>query len=251
MTSWFMPRLDRLSVDECLFSGAELIEAANAGPDPTRFPNATTYGATGGSPVPANFLFDLRGGLLDIARSCGFPERGGTDGRARFDERAAIYLAERAELASGEALRDDVWAFLTTIVVPDIVDWRFPGRPSERFHGGVRNALQRLWMRARVLDRGASSAVRWELLAEMTEDALVQITERPSIGADLRLARAFAEGWLRMARRIGRPAMEAVMRHAVIRLRLRNHIQLLSELDDGDLAEAIGEFFDQSRSASS
>ena len=50
-------------------------------------------------------------------------------------------------------------------------------------------------MRARALDRGEQHPRRWQLLEELTEDALVQITERPSIGADPVLARAIAEAW--------------------------------------------------------
>ncbi|WEO65092.1 hypothetical protein [Rhizobium rhizogenes] len=243
MTVALFPRLDRIAVDACLASTAGLMRTVEFGLGSTYFPVETTYAASGGSPVSDEFLQALRSALIELARASGFPERGGTSDRARFDELGSIHLAQVPEFDSGEALRDDVWAFLATIVLPDLVAWRFADRPAERFHGGVRNAFQRLWIRGRILDRGARVDRRWELLAELTEDALVQITERPSIGSDARLARGFAEAWVRAATRLGRPAMEDVTREAIIRLRLRNKIQLLSETDDSELASAMDSFF--------
>lgn len=241
------PRLDRLAVDALLASHAAGLHEPIL--DPENFPVETGYAASGGSPIRNQFLVELRAGLTEIAGRSGFPGRGTAADRARFDEFASIYLAQLGELDGGEALRDDVWAFLACVLLPDLVAWRFSDRPAERFHGGVRNTFQRLWMRGRILDRGPTAAGRWELLGKLTEDALVQITERPSVGNDARLSRALAEGWLRASAEPGRAAMEDAMREAVIRLRLRNQVQLLSELDDSDLSEAVDGFFEQSATA--
>lgn len=239
------PRLDRLAVDALLAIRAD--DKARPEPilDADSFPIETRYAASGGSPIRHDILVDLRARLVEIAAGCGFPDRGSASDRARFDEQVSAFLAERDELDGGEALRDDVWAFLACVLLPDLVVWRFADRPAERFHGGVRNTFQRLWMRGRILDRGAAAEDRWELLGALTEDALVQITERPSIGNDARLSLALAEGWLRASRQLGRSAMEAAMREAVIRLRLRNQVQLLTELDDRDLEVAVDTFFEQ------
>lgn len=246
MTVPLFPRLDRLAVDAML--AARAIDAFPPEPilDADSFPLETSYAASGGSPIRHELLIELRTGLVEIADKFGFPDRGSAGDRARFDEHASAFLAQRDELEGGEALRDDVWAFLACVLLPDLVAWRFADRQPERFHGGVRNTFQRLWMRGRILDRGLDAESRWELLGALTEDAMVQITERPSVGSDARLARALAEGWLRASGRIGRPAMENAMREAVIRLRLRNQIQLLSELDDHDLADTVDEFFGRS-----
>ncbi|MCC2977149.1 hypothetical protein LK533_10755 [Sphingomonas sp. PL-96] len=243
------PRLDRLAVDALLTVRAD--DTARPEPilDADSFPVETRYAASGGSPIRHDILVGLRSGLVEIAVGCGFPDRGSAADRARFDERVSAFLAQRDELDGGEALRDDVWAFLACVLLPDLVAWRFADRPAERYHGGVRNTFQRLWMRGRILDRGAAAEDRWELLDALTEDALVQITERPSIGSDARLSQALAEGWLRASRHIGRSAMEDAMREAVIRLRLRNQVQLLAELDDRDLEEAVEAFFAQTPSA--
>ncbi|MER8904301.1 hypothetical protein [Mesorhizobium sp. M0772] len=243
MSVALLPRLDRIAVDACLSSTAGLMVTVDAGLDSAHFPVEATYAASGGSPVPDEFLRTLRSALLEIGHACGFPDRGSAIERARFDELASIHLAQVPEFESGEALRDDVWAFLATVVLPDLVAWRFAGRPAERFQGGIRNAFQRLWMRGRILDRGPRTGRRWELLAELTEDALVQITERPSVGSDARLARGFAEAWVRATVRLGRPAMEDVTREAIIRLRLRNQIQVLSEIEDSELGTVMDSFF--------
>lgn len=243
------PRLDRLAVDALLSTRADDTVCPEPIVDTDSFPVETRYAASGGSPIRHEILIDIRAGLEEIAAGCGFPDRGSAADRARFDERASAFLAQRNELDGGEALRDDVWAFLACVVLPDLVAWRFADRPAERFHGGVRNTFQRLWMRGCILDRGASAEGRWELLGALTEDALVQITERPSVGNDARLARALAEGWLRASQRLGRSAMEDAMREAVIRLRLRNQVQLLSALDDQELEKAVDGFFAQSSAA--
>lgn len=119
-------------------------------------------------------------------------------------------------------------------------------RPND-FTGGVRNTFQRLWMRGRTLDRGRGHESRWGLLALLSEDALVQVTERPAIGADARLSLAFAEGWVRASSRLGRERMEDVTRAAVIRVRLRNQVQLLAALDDEQLSRIMDDLFGASR----
>lgn len=237
MMTVLMPRLSPFGVDACLADLEHFIAAAGQNLRPDQMPSGVSYAASGGTPVAPAALGELRDRLLEIGRQCGFPERGGTRERARFDRLAAAILYDSSLLRGGDALRDDVWAFLSTVLVPDLTSWRFGTQAGERFHGGIRNTLQRLWIRARVLDRGFGHTARWELLERLTEDALVQITERPSIAADPRLARAFAESWVRASARIGQSNMEERTRAAIIRLRLRGQIQMLSSLPDAELTD--------------
>ena len=144
---------------------------------------------------------------------------------------------------AARGLGDDVWTFVATSLAPDIVHWRF-GTARERYLGGVRNTFQRLWMRGRVLDRGADHHERWQLLEKLTEDALVQITERPSLGGDPVLARAIAEAWLRASLRYGGGAMEPIMRRAALRVRIRNEIRSLADLPSERLTGVLNEAFD-------
>lgn len=169
--------------------------------------------------------------------------------RGLFDQKATIYLAQKLELQTGEALRDDVWAFMTTVLAPDVVAWRFAGSDqsrerTQRFAGGVRNCFQRLWVRGTTLDRGEDHPQRWELVQQLTEDAMVQIFERASIGGNPPLAKAIAEGWLKTSKKAGRSAMEDIMRHATKVIRLKNQIIDLAYLSDEELEKVVSEAFD-------
>lgn len=209
---------------------------------PDTQPQEIRFAATGGSVAEPRQLRELRDGIVAVASRYGFGQ-GGKD-LARFDAAMSAWLADLDMLDSGEALRDDVWSYIGVVLAPDVVYWRF-GRSRERYLGGIRNTFQRLWLRARVLDRGAEIEERWALVEQLTEDALVQITERPSIGADPVLARQVAEAWVRAASRYGRGRMEAVMRLATLRVRIRNEISNLSGLPAAVLGQILDGFFQE------
>ena len=224
----------------------DLIECFLGGPsnwtgfDPADLPEAVRFAATGGSRAGRKELLALRGAVEEAARANGFGADGNSATYARFDAELGASFAEMPLLASGEALRDDFWTFIGVTMAPDVVHWRFRAA-RERYLGGVRNTFQRLWLRARALDRGEQHPERWQLLEELTEDALVQITERPSVGADPLLAGAVAKGWLRAAKHHGRGKMEAIMRRAVLRVRIWNEIRSLADLP----AEALERVLDR------
>ncbi|BCG23962.1 hypothetical protein TUM18999_21530 [Pseudomonas tohonis] len=185
--------------------------------------------------------------LRRIAQRSGFPNTNSQSARSQFDQEAAIYLAQKKELKSGEALRDDVWAFMATVLAPDVVAWRFADNSRERvarFAGGVRNAFQRLWVRGTILDRGDEAPERWELVKQLTEDAMVQIFERASIGGNPPLANAVAECWLRTAEKVGRGPMEDIMRSATKVIRVKNQIIDLAYLSPEELKRVISQIFD-------
>ena len=213
-----------------------------AGFDPDDLPEAVRFAATGGSRAGRKDLVTLRKNVVQAARANGLGTPGSSVSRARFDAALGASFAEMPLLSSGEALRDDFWTFIGVALAPDVVYWRFRVA-RERYLGGVRNTFQRLWLRARALDRGDKHPRRWRLLEQLTEDALVQITERPSIGADLVLARAVAEAWLRGRRHHGKGAMEPIMRRAILRVRIRNEIRSLADLPTETLACVLNEAF--------
>lgn len=244
MTVNLFPRLDALSVEQCLTDLDMLVQDAGRPLTEDRLPSATGLTAIGGAQVSMAILGELRALVLSVASECGFPDKGNVQDRARFDFLATQALAHFAPLNSGEADRDDVWAFIATILLPDVAAWRFRGRSSSRFLGGVRNTFQRLWMRAWALDLGfEAGSDRWMHLETMTEDALVQLTERPSLGADRRISLAIGKAWAETAERIGKPRMEDVMRAAIINLRIRNEIQFLGALDELQLQEHVSAIF--------
>ena len=209
--------------------------------DPRSLPAAVRFAATGGSQVHFDQLAALRDRILDVARSNGFGDTRVGDSHAKFDAEVAASLAEDPLFQSGEALRDDVWTFVGASLAPDIVHWRF-GAARQRYLGGVRNTFQRLWMRGCALDRGADHEERWQLL-ELSEDALVQIIERPSLGGDPILARAIAEAWLSASLHHGRSAMEPIMRRAILRIRIWNELRCLANLPGDGLARVLDDAF--------
>lgn len=238
-----LPRLSTPAAETLLAQGMADGFATWSGFDARALPEAVRFAATGGSRARPNQLTALRDRIVDIARSNGLGNASVRAAHATFDAEVATSLVEDSLFQSGEALRDDVWTFVGTSLAPDVVHWRF-GAARERYVGGIRNAFQRLWMRGRALDRGIGNRRRWELLGELTEDALVQITERPSLGGDTVLARAIAEAWLRASRRHGRTAMEPIMRRAALRVRIWNETRSLADLPSEDLAGVLDDAFD-------
>lgn len=226
-------------LDEFLLQGVKAWRSF----DPDNLPDEVRFAPTGGTRVSSDQLQLLRSGIVKFAKDCGFGNDTETKDLALFDSVVSAWLAENPLLASGESLRDNTWIFIGVVMAPDIVHWRF-GASRERYLGGIRNTFQRLWMRGRVLDRGPGSDGRWDLLDELTEDALVQITERPSIGGDPILARAIAEAWVRAAMRHPKGRMEPIMRHAVLRIRIQNEIRSMSNLSRDELERMLDAFFD-------
>jgi hypothetical protein len=204
-----------------------------------------SYAATGGSRVTEGLMLSIRDKIVGLANNNGFPDDATIVSRSKFDADCTVYLSGVEDLKSGEALRDDVWAFIATALLPDVTSWRFSSRTADRFYGGDRNMFQRLWYRYTVFDRGHSHPARWELIEALTEDAIAQIIERPSIRADRRLALAIAEGWLRYESSLEGSRSERVMRRAVRDIRVRSAVQILSVLSNAELAEQIDWHFRQ------
>ena len=238
-----LPRLPPLAAERILES------YLSTGPDQWRgfnaneLPEAVRFTPTGGSPIAARKLEELREGILAIAKNNGFGGKGTRAELSCFDAQAAAWLADQSVLASGEALRDDVWAFVAIVMFPDIANWRFGDSP-ERYLGGVRNTLQRLWMRGKLFDRGQESLDRWGLLEKLTEDAFVQITERPSLGGNPVLAIAIAEAWVRASLHHGKGAMESLTRRAMLQIRARNEVRSLDELPAESLVAVLDLIFE-------
>lgn len=203
-----------------------------------------SFAASGGTRA-TDQAYAIGSGLRRIAVECGYPD---VLSRAKFDRESAVYLAQYPSLQSGEALRNDVWAFITTIVVPDLVGWRFRDPKKERFEGGVRNTFQRLWLRGKALDRGDEHAERWRLALSMPEDATVQIVERPSLGGRPRVALALGEGWLEMIKTSPLGEHQQLMRTATKILRLQNEVVDLMYLSEDELAIAVRAAFGKARS---
>jgi hypothetical protein len=201
------------------------------------------WAGSGGTRAPAAVLDRISAQVRDLAAGCGFPKEGSVGGRAAFDARCAAWFTATGAVPVAEALRDDVWTWIAVALLPDVCVWRFEAAPTERFLGGRRNALQRLWMRGRAFDRGAGAPERWKLLEILSEDALVQITERPSIGADPRLARAIGEAWSFASPNATGLAREETIREAVRRIRVAGEVMCFAALSDSELEQVMRSHF--------
>jgi len=245
MTVALLPRLKPIGVDTALGrfheTGANTRSTLNILSD---YSDVLSFAPSGGY-KSGKAALDIGQSLREIAQNAGFPRVVSQSAKAEFDQEAAIYLAQVPALSSGEALRNDVWAFLATVIVPELVVWRFPGESRSRFSGGNRNTFQRLWMRGKGLDRGDDHPDRWGLVKALPEDAMVQIFERPSIASSHRLATAVAEGWMRTAVEIENGTMEDIMRRAIKILRIRNEVIDLAYLDAEQLEKTVTTIFDE------
>ncbi|TGH27846.1 MAG: hypothetical protein ERJ68_00435 [Aphanocapsa feldmannii 277cI] len=170
---------------------------------------------TGGLPVAAEQLADLRHRIVAAAGEHGFPST--RPGVFRdFETEVAKILSTWEPLwfdggvPSGEALRRACWTYLTVIVLPDVAIWRWPHPDAPDVHGawrgrmlgGTRNTFQRIFRRVMSLDRGPSHPDRWGLIRDLLEDDFSSILERPTLGSNPHVAVCIAEEYLAMRQRL-------------------------------------------------
>ena len=161
-----------------------------------------TYAEIGGTRAKNADLELLQNGLRKIAIEFGFPSSLNREAAHHFDNSVGIYLFENMHISAHEASQPAIWQFICSVLVPDLVRWRFPGDPVsgtsvERFIGGRRNAFGRLWWRAFILkNKSVSTNDEYELMKALGEDELVQLMERPAVFGDRRLVKAVAEAFV-------------------------------------------------------
>jgi hypothetical protein len=140
------------------------------------------------------------------------------------------------DIAPADAASADVWAFMTLVLLPEAAMWRYPDGDLDRLFGTQRNALRRLWWRAFVLGAAPNDAPY-----RLGEDQLVQVMERPTIGGNPRLARAFCGAFIEQ--RDARPEVPGMiwMRDAAKRLIRLTAFVAMDALGDGDLSAMMNE----------
>ncbi len=204
------------------------------------------YTPTGGSRAPREILGELREALLARAQEAQYPAPPGEENRLAFDIAAAIELHARMDIAPGEAAKPGLWDFLCCALGCDLVRWRFPGGPEgtgmDRFLGGRRNTLQRLWWRSFLLHDPAGEDP-YRLLRRMGEDELVQLMERPSLAGNRRLTRTVAAQFLAAAAKNPGIARRLLIREAQKRLMRLSSFALLDALDDSELVNTVTTVF--------
>lgn len=156
-----------------------------------------TYAPLGGQPVTELHLSQVRESVAEAAKKAeepADPRAPNLTASARLDAEIGWALHHSAELTRSEASHDDVWAWLTLVLLPDVALRRFPATSEARFRGGHRNVFRRTWWRVEVLGELAAPHAEGAL----GEDEYVGVFERVSLGREPQLARAIVEhlqGW--------------------------------------------------------
>lgn len=223
------------------------------------------YAPTGGRKVDRDtVLYPLQEKIRKCAEIYGYPYYALANRSAarEFDFDCAVALHKTLNVHPSEASDLRMWAYMTCVLVPDIVRWRFPSEDetesdslsteingttsSERFIGSDRglrrNTLGRLWWRAYLLHTTGENNPYW-LLKELYEDEVVQITERNSIAASPTLITAFAEGFLHSIEQFPSLTRRTLMREAVKRLRRLLPIISFDALHPAMVRKSVEEIF--------
>ncbi|MCV7412710.1 hypothetical protein AWC05_00490 [Mycobacterium florentinum] len=231
-----LPRIDRQTALELLNShlSEDLLEISSRMPDQTP---VVTFTPVGGLRIDDQQLIDLRKEVVELACRYGMPGR--ITSLSVFEGRLARLLHERIPMSLNEASHEEVWSYLTCCWLLDIAVWRF-GKDADarRFIGDVnRNTFRRLWWRAAIMGPQVD-------LTRLGEDELVNITERPTIASDHRLARTVAFEFLdRVDRGEAEPRM-LLMRDAMKRLLRLTPFISFAALRDNEVREVVEDCFD-------
>jgi hypothetical protein len=185
---------------------------------------AAHFAPTGGNKVLTKPLGQLQKQVRSCAELYGYPGKVETDSARRFDTACGILLFENMHLYPSEASHIEMWAFVTCVLLPDVVRWRFPGEITspERFIGSDRglrrSTFGRLWWRVYLLHQPGWENP-YELLNWLVEDELVQITERNSIAASPELVKLFCLSFVRTVGKSSHIPRRLLMRESVKRVR--------------------------------
>jgi hypothetical protein len=210
---------------------------------------ASEYTPTGGAQATEGDMRLLRDDLLAIAQNQGYPRPPRQDDAAVFDAHASTLLFDRMRMAAVEATNPGVWEFVTCVLAPDLVRWRFfqdgQSTSAERFLAGRRNVFQRLWWRTYHLNHGAPRAsVPHELLKQLGEDELVQLTERPRLAGISGLSAVVAAELLHAAARHQGVTRRELVRESQKRLLRVSTFLALESMSVQDLTTLVRSIYD-------
>ena len=149
----------------------------------------------------------------------------------RFDVMLGRSLHHALRIVPSDAAHDDTWSFLSLVVFPDLVAFRFPDLHDDRLLGKPRNALRRVWQRAEVL-----GDVLFDHARPLGEDEAVGLFERTALSRNRRLVRFAA---LEVMNREGGSARSEWARQFYKRLQYLTGPLLLDVLTDDELETMV------------
>jgi Family of unknown function (DUF6339) len=201
------------------------------------------FSALGGVEITRQELQALGDAIRSRARVAGFPETLRDEARRDvFDLASANILHHTMMMVPAEAAAIDVWAFIGTVLLPDICFWRFPNPPADRVIGPdlTRHTFARLWWRAYML-ADLDGFAGLSALAAISESEMNQVFERRSIGGNRALIRATARKLLQLPPEQRR---REPVRNAVRRLRRLLAFTMLECVTPEKLDGVIASIFD-------
>jgi hypothetical protein len=217
------------------------VQAAYEHPD-------TVFTPTGGNRIEPGQLRGIRDFIMELARNGGYPSAPSEEQRLNFDAVVAVALHDRMRIAPAEAAKAGVWSFLTCVLLPDVVRWRFPGGPDgsglDRFLPGRRNTFQRLWWRAFLLHDATRQDHAFAALVQLGEDEIVQIMERPNLAGSRRLTHFVARELVAAAARHPQITRRDLIREAQKRLLRLSAFVSFDTVEDDELAASVHGVFE-------
>ncbi|MGV0387969.1 hypothetical protein [Corynebacterium sanguinis] len=183
-----------------------------------------------------------RSEIVSLAEEFGFPHRTATKSvsYSAFDANLGNLLNSSLRLTPSEAGVEEVWNFLTLVLVPDVAAWRYPnnsGNPLyDRWLGRPRNVLRKAWWRSYCLGPN--------LNLEIGEDEGVAVMERPTFGRNPVLAQMIVSEHLQRKGSANYSDTD-LLRKVMVRLGAFASIVNLDCLPEPDLRKLVSEVYSE------
>lgn len=142
--------------------------------------------------VDKKLLDDVRRSVVELAHQHGFPHERRQRAVPTFDQELAVLFSRSVPMLPVEAADEEVWAFITLSVLPDVAVWRWPAQPgdpdrtlveetaeastdsrAERLLGRRRGVFRQAWWRGYLLGPDAC--------LQLDEDNFINLTDRVSL----------------------------------------------------------------------
>lgn len=196
----------------------------------------------------------LRDSVVALAERHGYPY-GRSPQKHTFDQELAVLFADSVPMLPVEAADEEVWAYLTLRVLPDVAIWRWPatsGAPDQtlihddegvrsdsridRFLGKRRGVFRQAWWRGYLLGRDAC--------LRLDEDNFINLTDRVSLTGYKVLGRLITQAHLD---RIGQSGYHRrlTLRRALVLIGREFGRIAVEALPEERVAAIIGDAFDR------
>lgn len=195
-------------------------------------------------------LISLRSRIVRTAEEFGFPSVVSSRSLVGFDRRVGPEMHLQMAVMPADASSIEVWNYINTAVVPDIVLWRY-GRFStankrwniseDRLFDMTRTTMGRLWWRVHLLGT--------DLASSLGEDEVVNLLERPRIGGYPPLARAMGARLLAVAAELNTGRRMELFRDATKRLIRKMAVQSVFVMTPTEIDEFVQALFLESATA--